>query len=258
MNSLYEVLRAKERRGSKPRCHLVTHGAPEIVANRLTALVEPFASVGLRDDWMPQGFTNVQECQLHKASRLIDEPLRKQLEEWWLPPASARTMTPNFDIASTCTIAGKRGLVLIEAKAHDEELNKEGCGRRITECASEDRKKSHETIGKAIEGARDGLAFSTSLSWHISRDSHYQMSNRFAWCWKLAHLGVPVVLIYLGFLNAGEMADRGKPFSNAAEWEELVRLHSAPLFATGIWNRTWVINDVPFTPLIRSMNQLLD
>ena len=28
------------------------------------------------------------------------------------------------------------------------------------------------------------------------------MSNRFAWAWKLADLGVPVVLVYLGFFRA--------------------------------------------------------
>ena len=38
------------------------------------------------------------------------------------------------------------------------------------------------------------------------------MSNRFAWAWKLASSSVPVVLIYLGFLRADEMRDKGKPF----------------------------------------------
>lgn len=35
------------------------------------------------------------------------------------------------------------------------------------------------------------------------------MSNRFAWAWKLATMEVPVVLVYLGFLNATEMGDQG-------------------------------------------------
>jgi hypothetical protein len=64
----------------------------------------------------------------------------------------------------------------------------------------------------------------------ISRDSHYQMSNRFAWSWKLAEYGIPVVLVYLGFLNASEMVDRGDPFANQDSWESLVMAHSSPLF----------------------------
>jgi hypothetical protein len=55
------------------------------------------------------------------------------------------------------------------------------------------------------------------------------MSNRFAWTWKLTECGIPVVLVYLGFLNASEMADLGEPFSSQDSWEALVMTHSAPL-----------------------------
>jgi hypothetical protein len=43
-----------------------------------------------------------------------------------------------------------------------------------------------------------------SCPFHISRDNRYQMSNRFAWSWKLASVGVPVVLVYLGFVGAAD------------------------------------------------------
>ena len=35
---------------------------------------------------------------------------------WWLAVASNNTRTPNWDIVTTCTIEGKPGIVLIEAK----------------------------------------------------------------------------------------------------------------------------------------------
>jgi crotonobetainyl-CoA:carnitine CoA-transferase CaiB-like acyl-CoA transferase len=41
--------------------------------------------------------------------------------------------------------------------------------------------------------------------WSLSVDSHYQICNRFAWAWKIASLGVPVVLIAAIF--ATETAD---------------------------------------------------
>jgi hypothetical protein len=116
---------------------------------------------------------------------------------------------------------------------------------------------SNDKISQAIISARNGLEQATSLRIRISRDSHYQMSNRFAWSWKLTELGFPVVLIYLGFLKAMEMGDRGRPFSNHADWERLVKLHSKPLFPSELWDRQWSCNGRPFLPLIRSFEQPL-
>ena len=257
MADLLERLRGKERRGSKPRCHLLTHGSAVEVAARLTSLAAPFARVSSQDSWMPQGFAELEEAQLHNAARLLNPRISAQLRDWWLAPASQHGKTPNFDIASTCTIEGVRGLLLVEAKAHDEELNKEIAGRGLTFNASEDRKRSHTTISAAIASAVNGLELATSLSCRISRDSHYQMSNRFAWSWKLTELGVPVVLIYLGFLNANEMRDKGMPFADHAAWEGLVKSHSEPLFPPEVWGRQWSCNERPFIPLIRSIEQSL-
>lgn len=253
MNSLIQQLAPRARRGSKPRCHLLTHGSTGDVAAKLTALVAPHAHVSDADRWMPQGFTDMEEAQLHKAPRLLPTEIGRQLGEWWLAPKSVKAMTPNFDIASTCMVGGKPGLLLIEAKAHDEELHKEIAGRKIAADTSEDRRASHSLIGASIETARKGLEHSTSLQWHISRDSHYQMSNRFAWSWKLVEQGIPVVLIYLGFLRANEMQDRGCPFESEGDWSDVVLEHSAKLFPESVWNRAWQINGTTFVPLIRSV-----
>jgi hypothetical protein len=255
LSNLLECLRPKERRGSKPRCHLFTHGSSIDCAARLTAMAAPFARVSASDRWMPRGFDEVEEAQLHKAAGLLEPGIRAELAAWWLAPRSRRAMTPNFDIASTCMIDDLPGLLLVEAKAHNEELNKEALGRSLTANASDDRRASHETIAAAIRSACSGLSEATSLPWRISRDSHYQMSNRFAWTWKLTALGVPVVLIYLGFLKANEMADRGQPFAQPSDWERLVMSHSQCLFPAEVWNRRWTLHEVPFIPLIRSVEQ---
>lgn len=254
MNSLLERLKPKEQRGSKPRCHLLTHGSLDVVATKLTALIAPFASVAPSDRWMPQGFADLEEAQLHKAPRLLPPAFNTQLGEWWLPSDRQNARTPNFDIASTCSINGVPGLLLVEAKAHHTELTKEAAGRKLTEDASAERKASHVTIGAAIESARVGLEAATRLYWRISRDSHYQMSNRFAWSWKLTELGIPVVLVYLGFLKAIDMTKLGEvPFADANAWEAHTRAHSEPLFPGEVWDRSWSVNGVPFIPLIRSM-----
>ena len=257
MNMLIEQLKPKERRGSKPRCHLLTHGSADAVAASLTALVAPFASVSPHDRWMPDGFADVQEAELNKAPRLLTAPIRSQLGAWWLPADRQTARTPNFDIASTCTIGGTPGLLLIEAKAHAQELRKEEVGRALNADASDERRASHRTIGTAIAKAADGLTQTTAAACHISRDTHYQMSNRFAWAWKLTELGVPVVLVYLGFLGADEMQNRGEPFVCHADWQQLVKAHSAPLFQVDPWERAWNCNGHSLVPLIRSASKSL-
>lgn len=236
----------------------MTHGADNQVAELLTALVHPFAEVDETDQWMPRGFDELDEAQLHKAPRLLDPDTRSRLRDWWLAPRSTRAMTPNLDIAATCRIEGRQGLLLVEAKAHDEELIKESSGRRLTAEASDDRKASHGTIGAAIESARTGLEQATGHEWRISRDTHYQMSNRFAWSWKLTELGFPVVLVYLGFLHAEEMRDRGRPFYTPDDWTRIVKGHSEALFPEAIWDRGWLVNGQTFVPLIRSLDLPLD
>lgn len=260
MPSRLDHLPAKARRGSKPRCHLLTDGAPERVAARLTGLIAPFGHVNAHDKWMPQGFVDLEEATLPNAVRLLPESVRRELLAWWLAVPDPLARTPNWDIASTCTtIDDKKGLLLIEAKAHDEELNKEQTGRKsIKPPVSADARRNHVRIGWCIEDANIALAKETRLPWALSRDWNYQMSNRFAWCWKLAELGFPVILVYLGFLKANEMADRGKPFATAAEWDALVILHSEPLFLATLWNQPWKLHGQAFVPLIRSIELSLE
>lgn len=259
MSDLLNLLKPKERRGSKPRCHFLTHGTAEEIAGRLTVLIKPFGHVSANDRWMPQGFVHRQEAQLHKAPRLLDADIRARLAAWWLPECSEDLRTPNFDIASTCTIGEAPGLLLVEAKAHYGELEKETVGRKLPASSSEDRKASHKTILAAIEGAREGLEHATSLPWHISRDCCYQMSNRFAWSWKLTEFGKPVILVYLGFLRAEDMCKPGEvPFADESQWDALVRSHSEPLFPTEVWNRKCAPHGQAFIPLIRTIEQPIE
>ncbi len=244
MNSLLQSLRPNQRAGSKPRCHLLTHGTPEQVAGRLTKLIAPLGVVAATDNWMPEGFDDVKEAQLHKARRLLDVNLYGQaLKSWWLAVAGPNSVTPNWDIASTSTIEGKRGLLLVEAKAHHEELKPDDrCGAR--------NKENFKRIGEAIRTANDDLN-KVQDGWNLSHKSHYQLCNRFAWSWKLAALGIPVVLVYLGFLNADEMQS---PFPDAQSWDKAVLNYAREFVPESVWGNKLMLDDAPIYPLIRSMN----
>ena len=256
---LIKLKRRKDRKGSKPRCHWLTHGLREQVANRLTELVEPWGTVSGEDQWMPEGFCRTEEARLDNASRLLTEKECVGLREWWLA-VPGRANTPNWDIASTCTVGGAKGILLVEAKAHNEELNKEVNGKILNRAASDNSIRNHVQIGGAIDEASRSLADQTGVSWTLSRDERYQMSNRFAWAWKLTELGYPVILVYLGFLKAEEMREgkKQRPLSGHTEWEGLVKSHSGPLFPEEVWNQQWSVNGQFFVPRIWSLEMGYD
>lgn len=260
IRNLIARLPPKAQRGSKPRCHLLTHGTRVEVARRLTALMGAWGSVSTTDCWLPEGFEDLNEAELPHAPELLSPRVRNALARWWLPENRLSERTPNWDLASTCTIGDRPGLLLVEAKAHANELVNTVTGqKRDTRNRGDEtaRDASHRTIGNAIEETRIGLAAATELAWDLRVDSHYQLANRFAWSWKVAQLGVPVVMVYLGFLDAEEMTDRGAPFASPAAWEGLVRAHAKGIVPDVIWGSQIDVGGVPLIPVITSVKQAL-
>lgn len=240
-------LSSNAQRGSKPRCHFITHGTEKNISARLTSLIEPWGTVSDHDTWMPLGFDVPEEPQLHRATRLVARAEdRDAMKNWWLANPTPTASTPNWDIASTCSIGEHPGLLLIEAKAHKGELRNEEGGKKFTPKSS---RANHERIALAVDEANHDLRMATNFDWTLSSDRCYQMSNRFAWSWKLCTLGYPIVLVYLGFIGANEMSN---PFDQDIDWDNAVRQHSAPLFPPEIWNRRLAVHGRAFIPIIRS------
>ena len=255
--SWLEQFPEKKRRGSWPRCVLFTDGEREEVAERLTELVGlPHIKVSADDKWMPCGKpvkkedgswdkTPSDEVQLDKKNCLVSCRTRERLEEWWL---ATRATTPNWDIASTCRINGKQGLILVEAKAHGAELTKQD------DCGSENPENVKQ-IGKAISEASRSLQARTENKWKLSPEGYYQLSNRFAWSWKLATLKIPVVLVYLGFLNACEMdSPDTKLFCSEPEWQRVLRTYCEGKVDNSCWGKCLCFKGTPFIPVIRTCN----
>jgi hypothetical protein len=256
--SWIDAIPANRRRGSHPRCLLLMDGEAAVVAERLTRLVgcngvvvPPNAArmprgvpVLLDDERWDTTPTDEARLDLH----FLNERQRSELKHWWLEVIPMAN-TPNWDIVSTCTVDGRAGLILVEAKAHQAELaGEEGGKRRPT---TSNGWLNHRRIGTAIAEASAELQRASGLPWAISRDSRYQMSNRFAWAWKVASMGVPVCLLYLGFLGAKEMCDIGQPFNGADEWEEAVLSHSSGFIPARAWRTPINTDRFYLRPLIR-------
>lgn len=113
---------------------------------------------------------------------------------WW---NSSGGKAPTWDMISLCQLNGKDAILLVEAKAHKSEFNRNG-KRLPKDKPSGGSSSNQENIEKCISDACSDLN-STNTGFNLSIKSHYQLSNRVAFAWQLSQRKVPVVLLYLGF-----------------------------------------------------------
>lgn len=222
--------------------------------NSLNQLLLPCdAEVTTTDCWMPVGRSSPNEARLGWNSLgVLTKEVQQKLTDWWLAyPIGANT--PNWDLATSASISGKRGLVLIEAKAYEGEL--ERAGKRIF--SNQRGECNHKQIGKAINEARECLT-PIAPGIQISRDRYYQVSNRIAFCWKLATLRVPVILMYLGFLNDRGLLPPLRRFEDAAQCDKLIRLYLSQVFPESCIGQRLECGEASFQVIIRSLPAFSD
>lgn len=217
--------------------------SPTFVGDLNGLLTRTGAVVGTDDSWMPKGWTDRREARLNVFGPKILQGVLDwdELRAWWLGK-NGRGNTPNWDLASTCTINGQRGLVLVEAKANAVELKTEGKASPSTlsgekqQPASAASLANHEQIGIAIATACDAIRVSYPEV-QLSRDRHYQLANRISFAWWLASQGLPIVLLYLGFLRDTGIADVGPAFASPEAWQQALRSHTTDVFPAHLWDR---------------------
>jgi len=236
----------KELKGSRLRCLMLTSQPKEQIADFLNGLIGPYATVLPKDKWMPRGFLRPEEAKLGKIPGFLSDEQRETIMGWWLK-VRRNANIPNWDFVSVCHFreSNKRGLILVEAKAHEDELNvaTDNCG------AKNPNRKQIESV---IKEANDALNRAVS-GWALSPKGCYQLSNRFAWAWKVASLGMPVILVYLGFLNATDMKNGNRTIlTSARQWHKCVLFRSNGIIPREVWNKTIRINNIPLVPLIRT------
>lgn len=182
------------------------------------------ARVTAQDRWMPRGLSHSEEARLDDLDDgWLAPEVRHEIAGWWLVHPE-RANTPNWDLLATCSFGNRLGLVLVEAKAHGNELKLDGKSLRAD--ASLNSRENHAQIGAAIEEARQGLNTPAWNGFQITRDSHYQLANRMAFAWKLASLGVPTVLMYLGFVGDTGIPSAERPFMSEDEWTTAISAYA--------------------------------
>ncbi|MBI1212966.1 MAG: hypothetical protein GC190_16005 [Alphaproteobacteria bacterium] len=234
--------REREFKGSRLRCLLLTSAARSEVAAFLNSLVAPHARVTAAEHWMPRGFLEPDEAKLGETPGFLSDQDRATLTGWWLKqPGGANT--PNWDLVSTCSVETRPGLVLVEAKAHEGEFSDDRCG-----ASSPNRQQIEAALAEASAAWNELMP-----GFSLSADSHYQLSNRLAFSWKLASMGIPIVVVYLGFLDAHEMDDgRRTLLRNHMQWHRCVVAQSKDTIPEHAWDRTFDVGGTPLTIAIRS------
>lgn len=210
-------------KGSK-RCMLELIDSPDFISTINVLMKDVEAYISNTDSWHPKGYHNGKEAELKDFLKEHFNPqLATDITKWWL---HNNGRTPYWDLISTCTINGARGILLVEAKAHVHELKKESKGKPYDiNTKSEGTKENHKQIALAIEEANIEIKKKFSRV-NISRDNCYQLPNRIAHSWWLAKEGIPVVLLYLGFLKCKDM-DNGKNrlFKKDEDWQTCFKEH---------------------------------
>jgi hypothetical protein len=241
-------------RGSRKHILDWTDLEQDAFLSSLNDLLHPTgAIVGPSEVWMPRGYDRPKETKLSASyATFLSKALRRQLSDWWLVHKRGANV-PNWDLVATCSIGGRRGLVLVEAKAHENELSPAGKDLRAN--ASPNSQENYEQIGRAIEEARAALDRIVPGA-EISRDHHYQLSNRVAFAWKLASLGVPSILMYLGFIGDEGIEDVGSHFRSETHWRETVWDHMKQVLPSDFVERPIPCGAVTMQLIIRSREVL--
>lgn len=239
-------------RGS--RKHILDWVEHESFLTEFRALLEPTGAQPRAGTWLPCGYRSPDEARLETyGPRFLPRATNwSALHDWWLAH-KAGANTPNWDLAAVCSFDGTLGLALVEAKANVAELKEEG--KSLKDDASARSRANHERIAAAIREAQAGLS-ALVPGVRIHADSHYQLANRLAFSWKLASLGVPVVLVYLGFTGDHGILDAGEPLHSDAHWRELFLDHATSVAPAELFEHRLTVASAPLWVLIRSRDVL--
>jgi hypothetical protein len=216
----------------------------------LRDMLKPWPIEPIEGRWQPKSFSDAAEADLARPpAALLSPGIGGDLGRWWLARPGPQSRTPNWDLAIAARFPSGEGLVLVEAKAHAAELQAEARGKPLPGKPSTDSLANHAQIGQAIAEARDGLG-GPAAGVKLDRDHCYQFSNRVAFAWKLASLGIPTALLYLGFTE-DSCISHGY-FQDEACWLALLQKETEAVLPWTFWEREIATSAAPFWLLSRA------
>lgn len=170
-----------------------------------------------------------------------------RLDEWWV---SEQYTGPTWDLLAECTLNGRPGILMVEAKAHESELQLHG--KLQSADASEQSNANHARISESLARTQAWFRRAVDTESNISAASHYQLANRLSGVEALASCGVPAILMYLGF--RGDTYFKSDYFRDDDHWQQVMLGYIAGVVPAGwIGQTTAHERGGSVTMLIRSL-----
>ncbi len=172
-----------------------------------------------------------EEVEIEEYLNIFGHPSSLQLDpKWWMPYKTEKNKRPNWDLLCHVLVDGRPGLLLVEAKAHGDELlmddKKAGPYRKSAASVANDR-----SIRRRISETNQLLNSVYASEFSLTADKHYQLANRIAYLTKLASLGLPTVLLYLGWLMSPDWP--GDEIRDQLHWHEIMNEYMKGLVPPG-------------------------
>jgi hypothetical protein len=238
------------------RMHLLDWLASPQFLPQLREFVAPLG-FSIRDDAhrRPKGRSDHTESELvGSRDPFLTVSQKNELRNWWLVHKTGAKL-PNWDLAVAALDESTRpALILVEAKAHRMELSASGKARPSRDTPEQQARSdaNHGRIAEAIAKANVALRHAIpEIS--LSRDVNYQFANRIAFAWKLASLGIPVALIYLGFIGDRAIAQEGFYLATSDDWRDAFGHHTAAHFPASMQGRRIECGAASFWLLLRDL-----
>lgn len=232
-------------RGS--RKHVLDLISSDAAARILTGLISDVGGVVSGASRMrPASHDDAGEWDVRRFCRACvpDRVDLTPLGEWWV---SEEYRGPTWDLLAECSIRGRPGFLLVEAKAHESELQQ--AGKDVASDASDQSRENHRRISASLERTERWFKNSVDPGCAISVASHYQLANRLSAAEALASCGVPVVLIYLGFTGDEYFGDYIK---DDAHWQRVMGA-----YLEGVVPLAWPGTTTPHLPSGGSVTLLI-
>ena len=212
-------------------------GDPDYIINMNALLSQVNASVSTDDIRIPDPPNNTNEGDFTSLPEFVHPFLSNDKSSIWWKNALKNYSPYCWDLVSTCTVNGKKGLLLVEAKAKKGEL----ITAANLQVPDENLERSYLVANKDLSK----ISPDAKLSSIICR----QMSNHIYRAWFLARSGIPVILLYLGF----HFEKGNRVFNSANDWRNYFLRGARKIGINGLLNKEVYCGDSSFKMICVSL-----
>lgn len=80
---------------------------------------------------------------------------------------------------------------------------------------------------------------------NVTRETRLQLANRLAFTWKLGMVGIPTVLVYLGFTRDDGIRDVGTSYPDGTDWARAFGECAEGRFSAELWGKRADLGPAP-------------